>query len=77
MNKTQQLENLKKSIQNGIETEVQEMIENINMGEIYEHHLENKFENGTFDKLDETDFENIVSNFDYQVEVKIHFNFNF
>ncbi len=77
MSKKQQLEIVKQSIQNGIETEVQEMIENINMGEIYEHHLINKFENGTFDKLDETDFENIVSNFDYQVEVKIHFHFNF
>ena len=76
MNKTQQLENLKKSIQNGIETELQLFIENLDMGDIYEHHVENKFENGTFDKLDETDFDELVSKLDYQIEVKLNMNFN-
>jgi hypothetical protein len=76
MNKTQQLENLKKSIQNGIETELQLFIENLDMGDIYEHHVENKFENGTFDKLEETDFDNLVPKSDYQIEVKLNMNFN-
>jgi hypothetical protein len=76
MNKQQQLENLKESIQKGIETDLQLFIENIDMGEVYEYHLIDKFENGTFDKLNESDYDNVVSKLDYKIELKINFNFN-
>ncbi|MHA8088832.1 hypothetical protein U8593_00865 [Aquirufa antheringensis] len=76
MSKKQQLEILKQSIQNGIETEVQLFIESIDLGEVYEYHLQDKFENGTFDKLNDSDYDNVLSKLDYQIEVKLNFNFN-
>ncbi len=76
MTKTQQLEKLKLSIHNGIETELQQFIESIDMGDIYEYHIENKFKKGIFNKLDDTDFDNLVSKLEYQIEVKLNVKFN-
>lgn len=76
MNKIEQIEMLRKSTLKGIKNEFQSMIESFKMKDVYEYHLSNDIENGIYDKLSETEIDNILNEVENQLKLKVELEFN-
>lgn len=76
MNKLEQIEHLKKSIKTGVKNEVESMIQSINTSEVFEYHLSDDYENGVYNKLSETEINDILSEIENQLILKIELKFN-
>ena len=76
MNKLEQIEHLKISIELGIHSEIQSMIEDLKLKDIFEYHIQDDCENGVYDKLNDDEIEKILSNIETTIELKIENQFN-
>ena len=76
MNKNEQIENLKQSIKTGIKNEIESMIQSISTYEVFDYHIIDDYENGVYDKLTESEIDNILLEVEKNTELKLELKFN-
>lgn len=76
MNKLEQIELLKQSIKTGIRNEVETMIQNIGLNQVFENHILEDYDNGVYNKLSYTEVSDLLSEVTNQLELKVEKKFN-
>jgi hypothetical protein len=76
MNKSEQMEYLKKSIKKGFRNEIESFIQSISTKEVFEYHLIDDYENEVYDKLSESEIDDILSEVEKTTELNFTLKFN-
>lgn len=76
MNKLEQIEHLKQSIQLQTNNEIKSMIINISPQNIFKTHLSSDYEIGVYDKLNKFEINDLLNEFTKQTEINVRVNFN-
>jgi hypothetical protein len=76
MNKLEQIEYLKQSVKSGLKNEIESMIQSISTNEVFDFYILDDYENGFYDKLSESEIDNILSEVEKNTELNLTLKFN-
>jgi hypothetical protein len=71
MNKLDQIKHLIQSVKSGLKNEIESMIQDISTSEVFEHHILDDFENGVYNKLTESEIDDILLEVEKNTYIKI------
>ncbi len=71
MNKLDQIKHLIQSVKSGLKNEIESMIQDISTSEVFEYHILDDFENGVYNKLTESEIDDILLEVEKNTYIKI------